>query len=83
MLGVEMLQERDAPLASRAGAEALGDKGYDWRVFSSQERTDLAQGNVEAQAHVVIGVHGVIQGAPERAGRASVGQEARQQACVR
>lgn len=62
VLGVEVLEEGDAPLAAGAGGEALGDEGGDGGVLAVEEGADFAEGDVEAEADVVVGVHGGIVG---------------------
>ena len=61
VLGVEVLQERDAPLAAGAGGEALGDEGGDGGVLDGEVGADLAEGDSEAEADVVVGVHGEVE----------------------
>ena len=62
VLGVEFFEEGDAPSASGAGAEAFADEGGDGRVFAFDVGADLAQGDAEAEADVVVGVHGFVRG---------------------
>jgi hypothetical protein len=58
VLGVEVLEERDAPAAAGAGAEAFGDEGGDGWVLAGEERSHLAERDVEAEADFVVGEHG-------------------------
>jgi hypothetical protein len=55
---VEVAEKRDAPAAPGAGPEALGDEGGDRRVLAGEEGADLPQRDVEAEADLVVGVHG-------------------------
>lgn len=57
VLGVEVLQERDAPHAARAGGEAFRDeRGNAW-VLAGEKAADLAERDMEAEADLVVGVH--------------------------
>ena len=58
VLGVEVFEVGDAPAAACASAEAFGDEGGDLWVFAREVGLDFAQRDAEAQADVVIGVHG-------------------------
>jgi hypothetical protein len=57
VLGVEVFEEGDAPLAAGAGAEAFADEGGDGGIFGFEVGADLPQGDAEAEADVVVGVH--------------------------
>lgn len=58
VLVVEVLEERDAPAAASAGREALADERGNRGVLNLQKRPDLAERDVEAEADVVVWVHG-------------------------
>lgn len=54
---VEAFEYGDAPVAAGAGAEAFGDEGCDGWVFALEEGADLPEGDVEAEADLVVGGH--------------------------
>lgn len=62
VVGVEFLKVGDAPPAPGAGAEAFGDQRSNRGILAFDERADLPEGYVEAQTHVVVGVHDVTLG---------------------
>ena len=72
VLGVEVLQEGHAPLTTRARGQALGNERCDRRVFASEIPPDLAEGDVEAEADFVVGVHARIVRAAGRMAKANV-----------
>lgn len=57
---VEFFDEGDAPLAAGAGGEAFADEAGDGGFFALAVADDLALGDVEAEADVVVVVHGLI-----------------------
>lgn len=57
VLGVQVPEERDAPLAAGPSAEAIGDQGSNWRVLAGEKCADLPQFDVEAEADLVVGIH--------------------------
>jgi hypothetical protein len=58
VLGVEVFQERHAPLASRSRRKAFADEGGHRRILAGEVRPDLPEGDVKAQANVIVRVHG-------------------------
>ena len=58
MLGVQPPQERHAPAAARSRAEALADQRRNGGVVALQEGADLPQGDMKAEANVVVWPHG-------------------------
>jgi hypothetical protein len=67
MLGVEVLEEGDAPHTPGARAETFADERGNGRVFAHKIGPDLAQGHVEAEADFIIGIHEC-----KRMGRATI-----------
>lgn len=63
VVGVEFLEVGDAPTAAGPGAEAFGDQRRDRGILAFDERADLAEGYMEAQTYVVVGVHASSLGA--------------------
>lgn len=57
VLGVEVLEERHAPAAAGAGAQALADERSDRRILNRQEGPNLPQADSEAQADFIVRVH--------------------------
>ncbi len=55
---MQLLEERNAPLATGSSAEALGDLTRDHGLFALNEVRDFAQRNMKAEAHMVVAVHG-------------------------
>jgi len=58
VLFVEVFEVGDAPAAAGACAEAFGDQGCDFGVFTGEVGLDFDQGDVEAEADIVGGFHG-------------------------
>ena len=58
MLFVELLQERDAPLAAGSCAEAVRQSTGHWWVLAFHEIAELPQADAKAQADMIVGFHG-------------------------
>lgn len=59
MLGVEFLQEWNAPLAPGSGSEALRNQARDRRILPGDVVAEFPQTDAETEADVVVGVQGI------------------------
>lgn len=57
VLRVQVAEEGDAPAASGARAETLADERGYRRLFPFEIASDFPEGNMEAEADLVVGMH--------------------------
>lgn len=57
VLGMQFLQERDAPAAARSGGETFADERGNRRILSGKIAADLPERDMKAEADMIIGVH--------------------------
>ena len=69
--GMELLQERNAPLASGPGAKAVCELAGDRRILTVEERPDFSKADSKAEADLVVRIH-VLKSPCDRKGSASL-----------
>ena len=59
MLGVEFLQEWNAPLTTGSSSEAFRNQARDRRILPRDVVAEFSQTDAETEADVVVGVQGI------------------------